>query len=32
MGKAMEKLRGRIDGKIVAEIVKRKVEELQRQQ
>ncbi|MFZ8788881.1 MAG: Glu-tRNA(Gln) amidotransferase subunit GatE [Acidilobaceae archaeon] len=32
MGKAMEKLRGRIDGRIVADIVKRKVEELQRQQ
>jgi len=28
----MEKLRGRIDGRIVADIVKRKVEELQRQQ
>ncbi|MEM1873619.1 MAG: Glu-tRNA(Gln) amidotransferase subunit GatE [Acidilobaceae archaeon] len=27
MGKAMEKLRGRIDGKVVAEIVNRKVEE-----
>jgi glutamyl-tRNA(Gln) amidotransferase subunit E len=32
MGKAMERLRGRIDGKIVAEIVKRKIEELQKQQ
>ncbi len=32
MGKAMEKLRGRIDGKIVADIVRRRIEELQRQQ
>ncbi len=31
MGKAMEKLRGRINGKIVADIVKRKIEEVQRQ-
>ncbi|MEM1851990.1 MAG: Glu-tRNA(Gln) amidotransferase subunit GatE, partial [Acidilobaceae archaeon] len=30
MGKAMEKLRGRVDGKIVAEIVKKKVEEVLR--
>jgi len=32
MGKAMEKLRGRMDGKIVADIVRRKIEKLQRQQ
>ena len=32
MGKAMERLRGRIDGRIVAEIVKKKIEELQKQQ
>ena len=31
MGRVMEKLRGRIDGKIVSDIVRRKIEELQKQ-